>query len=53
MTASEARSPARVPGRDLVAYFIKLGVTGRIGLWIKANSVTSFDELTVTPGRRR
>ena len=53
MTASEARSPARVPVRDLAAYFLKLGVTGGIGLWIKANSVTSFDELTLTPGRQR
>ncbi len=52
MTASEACSPARVPVRDLVAYFLKLGVIGRIGLWTKADSVTSFDELVVTPGRQ-
>ncbi len=53
MTASEVPAPARVPVRDLATYFLKLGVTGRIGLWTKADSVTSFDELTVTPGRQR
>ena len=43
MTAPAAPAPARVPIRDLVASFLKLGalaVIGRIGLWTKANSVT-------------